>query len=103
MREIFSRQSWSDIGLPDPFPPEILTQSDSWRLMADADAIGLYQGALAFDQPRQVQRMDQLQLPYLGGTARRILVTKDGPFAEVGKIVVNGRYPLARVVTLSEW
>lgn len=71
--------------------------------MADADAIAIFQGALALTQPRQVQRMDQLQLPYLGGADRRILVTMDEPFAEAGKMVVNGRYHLALVVSFKDF
>ena len=101
-REIFARQTWRDLGLPEPFNANILKASDSWRLVADADGIGMFQGALAFKQPRQVQRMDQLQLPYLGGADRRILVTCDGPFAEAGKMVVNGRYHLAQILSLDE-
>lgn len=102
-REIFARQTWRDLDLLEPFQPEILSASESWRLMADADAIAIFQGALAFTQPRQVQRMDQLQLPYLGGADRRILVTMDEPFAEAGKMVVNGRYHLALVVSFKDF
>jgi hypothetical protein len=47
--------------------------------------------------------MDQVQLPYLGGATRRILVTRDGQFAAAAKIVVNGRYRLARVLTFKEF
>lgn len=103
VREIFARQSWADLGLPAPFPPAVLAEVDSWRLMSDADAIGLYQAALAFEQPRQVQRMDQLQLPYLGGASRQLLVTRDGPFFQAASSVLHGRYPLTRVVKLEEF
>lgn len=102
-REILARQSWRDLGLPDPFAPDVLIASESWRLMSDADGIGIFQAAIAFEQPPQVQRMDQLQLPYLGGADRRVLVTRDGAFAEAAKYVVNGRYGLARVLTLAEF
>ena len=102
-REIFARQSWRDLDLPEPFRAEVLQASEAWRLMADADGMGIFQAAIAFEQPPQVQRMDQLQLPYLGGATRRVLVTRDGPFAAAAKTVVNGRYHLAQVLTFAEF
>ncbi len=103
MRGVLAALSWRDLQLPEPFAPGILEWSDAWRLLCDADALGLFQAAIAFDQPRQVQRMDQLQLPYLGGGVQRILVTRDGPFVDAAKMIVNGRYSLARVMTLVEF
>lgn len=103
IRRIFAARSWKDLGLADPFNPGILDASDSWRLMSDADALGLYQGAIAFDQPKEVQRMDQLQLPYLGGATRRILVTRDGAFSSAASIIVNGRYHLGLVQKMTDF
>lgn len=103
VRLTFAKQSWRDLELPEPFEPGVLEASESWRLMSDADAAAMFQAAIAFQQPMQVQRMDQLQLPYLGGAYRRVLVTRDGAFADVAKTIVNGRYYLARVLTFSEF
>lgn len=103
VREIFAAKVWEALGLPGEFPVRILTESESWRLLADGEGVAVFQGAVAFEQRRQVQRMDLLQLPYLGGTNRRILVTSDGPFAEAARAVVSGRYLLARVMTLGEF
>lgn len=102
-RRQFALASWRDCEIAAPFPEPILDGNHTWMLASDADALGLFQGALVFEQPRQVQRMDQLQLPYLGGSDRRILVTRDVPFATAAGMVVHGRYSLARVMTLSEY
>lgn len=99
----FARRTWTDCDLPGEFPPEILVRNDTWRLASDADALGLFQAALVFEQPRQVQRMDQLQLPYLGGSDVRILVTRDAAFAEAARMVLERRYPLARVMSAKDF
>jgi hypothetical protein len=102
-RLTFAHQTWKDLDLPGEFPPAIMTASESWRITSELDALGIFQAAIATAQPPQVQRMDQLQLPYLGGAERRIFVTRDETFAHAAKMLINGRYNLAQVQTLEEF
>jgi hypothetical protein len=102
-RLTFAKQTWKDLDLPGPFPQDILTASESWRITSELDALGIFQAAIASRPPRQVQRMDQLQLPYLGGAYRRVFVTRDVTFADAAKMLINGRYNLAQVQTLDEF
>ena len=102
LREQFADQLWEQLGFQEPRPPDLLQRSETWKLMIDADGVEVFQGAVAFRQPRQVQRMDLLQLPYLAGAGQRVLVTRDRAFGAAVKALAHGRYPGTRVCTPAE-
>ena len=100
--EQFADQAWANLQLPGPRPKDLLTRSLTFRMLSDIDAVETYQGAIAFQQPRRVQRMDLLQLPYLTCRPNSILVTDDGPFATAAHEVIDGRYPGLKVISTTD-
>jgi hypothetical protein len=99
LRESLADQEWANLELSGPRPKDLLAKSSVFRIFNELNAVEVYQGAIAFEQPRQVQRMDLLQLPYLTAVSDSILVTGDAPFADAAKAVLVGRYAGAQVMS----
>ena len=101
-RAVFAQATWKGFGLPGEAPLSTLDTSEAWRLLLDIEGLAIFQRALVHEQPRRVQRMDLIQLVYMGNARRRILVTKDGPFLDAANTILRGRYPNARALHISE-
>lgn len=84
-------------------PTDVLSRIPAWLLFVEAEGIAAYQRGVVSQLPRRVHRFDLLQLVYLAGSDRRILVTDDGPFLDVAQEVLNGRHPNARAMHISEF
>lgn len=93
---------WTQLGLVGSAPSNLL-QCDSWRLLIEAFGSAAFDRAIARNQGRTVQLSDYLQLTYLGGTPRAMLISEDVPFVRVGAALVNGRYPGAHVTTWADF
>jgi hypothetical protein len=103
LRRAYAEVTWSALGLPGDAPMSALEQNEAWRLLLDAEGAALYERAVAQKQPRRVQRMDLLQLIYLAGARRRILVTSDQSLLRVADAILTGRYLNARAVSADEY
>jgi hypothetical protein len=94
----FAMATWKALGLPGSAPLSQLAGSEPWSLLLDAEGLATFNRVIAHAQPPRVQRMDFLQLVYLGSEGRGILATADEPFREFADTIVTGRYPGTRVV-----
>jgi hypothetical protein len=103
LRRAYAEVTWSALDLPGDAPITALEQNEAWRLLLDAEGAALYERALARQQPRRVQRMDLLQLIYLAGARRRILVTSDRGLLRVADAILPGRYLNARAVSADDF
>ena len=80
----------------------VLEQNEAWRLLLDAEGVAVYERAIATVQPKFVQRLDLLQLIYLAGESKRMIVTSDKGLLRAGNAILPGRYPGARAVHLDD-
>lgn len=103
LRRVYAEVTWSALELPGDAPIAALEQNEAWRLLLDAEGAALYERAVARKQPRRVQRMDLLQLIYLAGARRRILVTSDQGLLRVADAILTGRYLNARAVPANQF
>lgn len=93
---------WESINIPYPMPSlSELRANEVWRLYLDSEGLALFQRAIVAEEPKRVQRLDLLQLPYLGLATRRVLVTSDKRFADAARAILTRRYTNATVVELS--
>jgi hypothetical protein len=102
LRRIFAAATWKALRLPGEAPVDTLLLNEGWRLLLDAEGFAIYQRALVHTQPKRVHRTDLIQLVYLAGVPKRILVTADRPFLDAANAILAGRYPNARAVHISE-
>jgi hypothetical protein len=102
LRRHFASVTWRSFGLPEPVPFELLEANEAWRLLLDVEGLAVYERAVAWEEPRRVHRRDLIQLIYLSGSRRRILVTADRGLLRAGEAVLRRRYLNARVAHISE-
>ena len=79
-----------------------LERNESWRLLLDAEGVGVYERAIAHKQPKFVHRLDLIQLVYLGLAPRRMIVTADRPLLRAANEILTLRYPNARAIHISD-
>lgn len=97
------RDLWHTAELPGEAPMQIIDAFDVWKLALEAVACSTFLGQI-IDRPfGRVGLMDLLQLVYLGGAVRRVLVTDDQNFATVAKLALHGRHAGARVQLVDEF
>lgn len=102
LRRHFATVTWRSFGLPDPVPFDLLESNEAWRLLLDIEGLAVYERAVAWEEPSPVHRHDLLQLIYLAGNNRRILVTADKGLIRAGEAVLRGRYLNSRVAHISD-
>lgn len=102
LRRHFATVTWRSFDLPDPVPFELIESSEAWRLLLDIEGLSVYERAVAWEEPSRVHRHDLLQLIYLAGSRRRILVTADRALIRAGEAVLQRRYLNARVAHISD-
>lgn len=100
--EPMARATWQSIGSGTPFPGADIMSHEIWRLFLDGEAVALLERSMLSKRPRPVQQKDLLQLLYLSGGGRRVLVSDDAPLLRVARIVLTGRYQCARAMHISE-
>ena len=101
LRRHFAAVTWRSFGLPEPVPFDLLEANEAWRLLLDVEGLAVYERAVATETPTRVHRLDLIQLIYLSGSRRRILVTADRGLLRAGEAVLSRRYLNARVVHIS--
>lgn len=101
-RRIFAEVTWGALGLPGEVPMAALERNESWRLLLDAEGVGVYERAIAHKQPKFVHRLDLIQLVYLGLAPRRMIVTADRPLLRAANEILTLRYPNARAIHISD-
>lgn len=101
-RKDFAEVTWNALGLPSPAPVESLEENEAWRLLLDAEGVALYERAIATTQPKMVQRLDLIQLVYLGGAPRRVIASADRGFLRAANNILRGRYSNARAIHIAE-
>ena len=82
-------------------PVEALLKNETWRLWIDVEGAGIFERGVALRKPRRTHRTDWLQIPYLGTSTQRILITNDDPFFESATQILQA-YPNVRVVQVQE-
>jgi hypothetical protein len=93
---------WQHLDLkPPPLIDEVLA-TEIWRLFFDGHGVAAYERAIAQRPPRQVQEADVLQLMYLAGSRRRMIVSEDQGLLRAAGQVVRGRYDNAWVVNIAD-
>ena len=88
---------WKQLQLSGAPPVTELLESESWRLLIDGFGVSIYLRSVLKQQAPFVELTDMVQLVYLGGRPRRILVSEDKDFVAAASAVVNHRYPGAYV------
>lgn len=99
----FAERVWGALRLPGAAPTDKLIKDETWKLFLEAEGISVYQRGVMFEQPKQVHRVDLLQLPYLSLGRRRILVTADRPFLLAAQQLLGSRYQLSRVSHIQDF
>lgn len=99
-RRSYAEVTWNALGLPGEAPFAVLEQNEAWRLLLDAEGVAVYERAIARVQPKFVQRLDLLQLIYLAGVPKRMIVTSDKGLLRAAAAILPGRYSGARAVHL---
>ncbi|MGE5231339.1 MAG: hypothetical protein ACM3NS_06320 [Deltaproteobacteria bacterium] len=98
------RGVWRELKLPGRAPVALLlNQLECWRLAMDGYGFSAFERGVSVNEPRRVSRADLLQLIYLGGYRRRILVTADNGLLRAGRAILDGRYPGARTMSWDEF
>lgn len=93
---------WRRFGLTPPAPYERVLSDPVWRAFLELEGVGVYERAVLTKQPKQVHFSDLVQLLYLTGTQRRVLVTNDTGLLRAGRAVFIGRYRGVRVMSWPE-
>ena len=93
---------WETWELPGRAPYDELIAHDAWRLYFDGWSATVYERQIMHPQRRKVQQSDLVQSVYVGLAASRILATEDTGFREIGSEILDGAFPLARIVPLDE-
>ena len=101
-RRDFAEVTWRGLKLPGDAPVDILERNEAWRLLLDAEGVAIYERGVATAQPKKVQRLDLIQLVFLGGAPRRVVATADKGFLRAANCILEGRYPNARAVDISD-
>jgi hypothetical protein len=94
-RADFANVIWRGLKLAGEAPMESIDQCEPWRLFIDAEGVALYERAIATNQPKRIQRMDLMQLTYLGVAPKRMIITADAGLIRAASAVLTGRYRLA--------
>lgn len=93
---------WDALQCPGQAPVEELRKVDGWKLFLEGVGAAAFERAVRGKTPKRVQEADLLQLVYLGGSHRRILVTNDRRFRELASSMLHGRHTLARVISVKK-
>jgi hypothetical protein len=100
----FMSSLWAGFGLPGLAPVAQLMRIGPWRALLEAHGILAFERAFTGGaEPKQAHVWDLLQLVYMAGPARKILVTEDRPFLRAARAVLHGRYPNALVLHWDEF
>jgi hypothetical protein len=102
MRTVFAEVTWSHFRLPGKPPMEALELCEPWRILLDTEGVAVYERAVASNLPRRVQRMDLIQLVYLGLGERRMIITGDKGLLRAAEAIFPGRYKNARAVDIAD-
>jgi hypothetical protein len=68
---------WNHFGFTEDAPIEPLLRQDVWRLFFEGYGVAVFERVMEQKPPRPVQYNDIIQLIYLGGRGRRMLVSDD--------------------------
>lgn len=100
----FMASLWGALDLPGTAPVEQLILPGPWRALVEGHAILAYEQAFTGGaQPKPAHAWDLLQVVYMAGPSRKILVTEDRPFLRAARAVIVGRYPNASVLHWDEF
>jgi hypothetical protein len=102
-RADFANVMWRGLKLAGEAPMEVIDQCEPWRLFVDAEGVALYERAIATNQPKRIQRMDLMQLTYLGVAPKRVIITADAGLIRAANAILPGRYHLAAAAHISRF
>jgi hypothetical protein len=98
--EAYVSAIWELWDLRSPPPVEAILKHEAWRLFFDGWGASAYAHFIAHPQLPLVEAADLHQLVYLASARNRILVSGDHGFQRLASSILDGRYPLARIVSL---
>jgi hypothetical protein len=93
---------WAEWNFEGPPPVAAILAHQSWQLFFDGWGAAVWARSIAEPQPRWVQSADLQQLVYFGSALGRVLATEDAGFRHLATAILQGKYHLARVVSLNE-
>jgi hypothetical protein len=96
-------QMWKDLELDGDAPVEALRGNEAWRLYFEGFGATVYERAIQSQSQQPAHLYDVLQLIYLSGTTKRILVTNDRGLLRVAQAVTYRRYSNLRVMSNDEF
>jgi hypothetical protein len=96
--DTFAETVWSSLELPGEPPLRALLSNEIWRMYFEAHGAVIYERVVPSQVERPAHISDVVQLVYLAGARRRILVTEDAAFVRAARGVLEGRYPNSRVM-----
>lgn len=101
--DTYIERYWSQLKLAGPAPVDAVLASEAWRLSFEGLGATVYERAVASQLAQPAHANDIAQLVYLAGNPKRVLVTDDRGLQRVASDVLLGRYPGARVMSVSEF
>jgi hypothetical protein len=98
----FIDSMWAAFSLPGLPTYEALIENEAWRLYFEGLGATIYERCIPNQAPKPAHIADVIQLVYLAGAKRRVLVTNDNGFGRVATAILTNRYSNASVLTTSE-
>ena len=102
VRAAYAQYVWTGLKLKGLAPMTVLEECEPWRILLDVEGVAWYERSVASQQPRRVDRMDLLQLVYLGVAPKRMIVTADRGMLRAAAAVLPGRYRNASAVHIDQ-
>lgn len=93
---------WAQLGLPGNAPIDEVLENEAWRLYFEGTGATVYERAIVSQSPQPAHLHDVVQLVYLAGASKRILVTDDNGLSRVASAVLRGRHKQSRVMSVME-
>ncbi len=100
-QDIYIALLWGKLGLPGTPNVAAVLGLGTWRLVIDAYGAAVFQRSIKREQGKKVQRSDMMQMAYLAGVQRRVLVTADKDYSRIATEVLRQRHLLARAILLT--
>ena len=93
---------WRELKLEGEPPIEQLLTHELWRLYFEGLGATVYERTVLDQSPKPAHSADVIQLVYMAGTPKRVLVTEDGGLTRVAQSILLRRYPMTRIFTPAE-
>jgi hypothetical protein len=93
---------WRELKLEGDPPIDLLLSHELWRLYFEGLGATVYERTVLNQSPKPAHSADVIQLVYMAGTPKRLLVTEDQGLTRLAQSVLLRRYPMTRILTPTE-